>query len=101
MTVRASVLVLATFALTLSAQAGAAAAAPILPAQDRSGALLKYQALTPADRQATLEAFTQKKVSSGAFDTLDGCMLRQTTEPDAGRVKLAKTVADCAKETGF
>ncbi|WP_029002328.1 hypothetical protein [Azorhizobium doebereinerae] len=96
-----TLLVLASFACSVAAHAEAAAAAPILPNQDKPGAVLKYQALPPNDRMATLEAFTQKKISGAAFDTLDACTLRETTEADAGRAKLAKTIADCAKETGF
>ncbi len=100
-TVRTSFVAVGALFLTFTVQAEGVAAAPILPAQDRPGAVLKYQVLTPPDRQATLEAFTEKKVSGAKFDTLDACTLRETTEPDASRVKLAKVIADCVKETGF
>ncbi|MFG1395505.1 hypothetical protein [Roseixanthobacter pseudopolyaromaticivorans] len=74
---------------------------PITPAQDKPGAVLRYQRLGPEDRQATLEAFTGAKISNlGAFDSLDACTLRETTEDDASRAKLGKTIADCQKELG-
>lgn len=78
----------------------AASAAPIPPQQDKAGALLKYQVLTPPDRRATLDAFMGRKLSDGAFTALDACTLRQATEDNAGRVKLSATIAACAKETG-
>lgn len=99
--VRTSFIAVGALFLTIAAHAEAVAAAPILPDQDRPGAVLRYQAMTPPDRLATLEAFTQQKVPAAKFDTLDACTLRETTEPDATRVKLAKVIADCVKETGF
>ncbi|OYX02217.1 MAG: hypothetical protein B7Z15_19085 [Rhizobiales bacterium 32-66-8] len=80
---------------------GFAQAAPILPAEDKPGSVLRYQALLTPDRQATLEAFTGKKLRAGPeFDDLDACTLRETTEPDAARARLGKTIADCMKELG-
>jgi len=80
---------------------GIAQAAPILPAEDKPGAVIRYQALLTPDRQATLEAFTGKKLRIGPeFDDLDSCTLRETTEPDATRARLGKTIADCMKELG-
>ncbi|MFG1423897.1 hypothetical protein [Roseixanthobacter liquoris] len=74
---------------------------PITPAQDKAGAVLKYQRLGPDDRRATLEAFTGAKIANdSAFDNLDACTLRETTEDDANRAKLGKTIADCQKELG-
>lgn len=99
--VRASIAVVGLLFFTAAAHAQAVGAAPILPNQDRPGAVLKYQVLTPPERQATLEAFTQAKVAGAKFENMDACTLRETTEPDAARVKLAKVIADCAKETGF
>ncbi len=98
---RASIAAVGTLIFTIAAHAQGVVAAPILPDQDKPGAVLKYQVLTPPDRQATLEAFTQAKVSGAKFENMDACTLRETTEPDAARVKLAKVIADCAKETGF
>ncbi|MFG1464396.1 hypothetical protein V5F77_16010 [Xanthobacter sp. DSM 24535] len=75
-----------------------ARADPITPAQDKAGAVMRYQRLGPNDRLATLEAFAGQKLSDSAFDNLDACTLRETTETDGGRAKLAKTVADCRTE---
>lgn len=98
---RTTIAAVGTLFLTFAAHAQGVVAAPILPSQDKPGAVLKYQVLTPPDRLATLEAFTQAKVTGAKFDNMDACTLRETTEPDAARVKLAKVIADCAKETGF
>lgn len=79
-----------------------ALADPILPAQDKSGSLLKYQALSTADRKATLEAFTGKPLQPGAlFDNLDACTLRQTTEPGGETMRVSKAIAVCVKELGL
>ena len=72
---------------------------PILPAQDKTGSLMKYQALSTADRKATLEAFTGKPLQPGnVFDNLDACTLRQTTEPGGETMRLSKAVTACVKE---
>ncbi|TCT03504.1 hypothetical protein [Aquabacter spiritensis] len=77
----------------------AAQAEPILPAQDRAGALLKYQLLVVQDRRATLEAFTGKSMRNQAvFQNLDACTLRQTTEDGAAGMRLSKVIAACVKE---
>lgn len=89
------------FAVTVSASL-AVEAAPILPAQDKAGDVNTYQALAPADRMATLEAFTGKTVRPGSvFDNLDACTLRATTEPSAGSMRLSKIIPACEKELGF
>lgn len=80
----------------------AAHAAPILPAQDKAGDVNTYQALAPADRMATLEAFTGKTIRPGSvFDNLDACTLRATTEPSAGSMRLSKVIPACEKELGY
>ncbi len=80
----------------------AAQAAPILPAQDKAGDVNTYQALAPADRMATLEAFTGKTLRPGdVFDNLDACTLRATTEPSAGSMRLSKVIPACEKELGY
>lgn len=79
-----------------------ALADPILPAQDKAGSLMKYQALATADRKATLEAFTGKPLQPGAvFDNLDACTLRQTTEDGSQSMRLSKAIAGCVKELGL
>lgn len=79
-----------------------ALADPILPAQDKSGSLMKYQALATADRKATLEAFIGKPLPAGAtFDNLDACTLRQTTEPGGESMRVSKAIAGCVKELGL
>ncbi|GGF60502.1 hypothetical protein GCM10007301_20300 [Azorhizobium oxalatiphilum] len=93
-----SVVTLAVLSLIPLAQASAA---PIQPKQDRAGVLRQYQALTPADRQATIEAFTGRKISGSTFNTMDACTLRQGTEANAGSARLATTLAGCAKEAGL
>lgn len=82
--------------------ASGALADPILPTQDKAGSLLKYQALTAADRRATLEAFTGKSLKKDTtFDNLDACTLRQTTEDNAASLRLSKAIAGCVKELGL
>ncbi|MBA4788943.1 MAG: hypothetical protein H2042_04520 [Rhizobiales bacterium] len=82
--------------------ASGALADPILPTQDKAGSLLKYQALTTADRRATLEAFSgQSMKSDSTFENLDACTLRQTTEDNAASLRLSKAVAGCVKELGL
>ncbi|MDE1567794.1 hypothetical protein [Aquabacter sediminis] len=89
------------FAATVSVSL-AAHAAPILPAQDKAGDVNTYQALAPADRMATLEAFTGKAIRPGSvFDNLDACTLRATTEPSAGSMRLSKVIPACEKELGY
>ncbi|MFG1428368.1 hypothetical protein [Roseixanthobacter glucoisosaccharinicivorans] len=91
----------ALFVCALALAPVAAFADPITPAQDKPGSVLKYQRLGPDDRQATLEAFTGAKITNlTAFDSLDACTLRETTESDASHAKLGKTIADCQKELG-
>ncbi|MGU3493561.1 hypothetical protein ACLBXM_05905 [Xanthobacteraceae bacterium A53D] len=97
--VRISLFALPTLALAL-ATAGAASAAPILPKNDRAGALMRYQVMIPADRQATIEAFTNRKLSAGAFHVLDTCTMRETTDAGARSARLATTISGCVKETG-
>lgn len=94
-------IVVLAFAATLSAGL-AVEAAPILPAQDKAGDVNTYQALAPADRMATLEAFTGKTVRPGSvFENLDACTLRATTEPSAGSMRLSKVIPACEKELGY
>lgn len=82
--------------------ASGALADPILPTQDKAGSLLKYQALTTADRRATLEAFSGQSMKADAtFQNLDACTLRQTTEDNAASLRLSKAVAGCVKELGL
>ena len=89
------------FAILVSASL-AAHAAPILPAQDKAGDVNTYQALAPADRMATLEAFTGKTIRPGSvFDNLDACTLRATTEPTANSMRLSKVIPACEKELGY
>lgn len=76
-----------------------ALADPIPSAQDKAGSLLKYQALTAADRRATLEAFTGKPMKNETvFENLDACTLRQTTEDNAASLRLSKAIEGCVKE---
>lgn len=91
-------LVLAGFIVSLST----ASADPILPAQDKAGSLMKYQALIASDRRATLEAFTGKSMKNdAAFGNLDACTLRQTTEDGAASMRLSKAITGCVKELGL
>lgn len=94
---------LSLFALAVALSASLpVAAAPILPAQDKAGDVNTYQALAPADRMATLEAFTGKTIRPGSvFDNLDACTLRATTEPSAGSARLGKIIPACEKELGY
>ena len=79
-----------------------AEAAPIQPAQDKAGSVVAYQGLVTTERMATLEAFTGKTVRPGsAFDNLDACTLRSTTEPSADRLRLSKVISACQKELGL
>lgn len=77
-------------------------ATPIVPAKDKAGSLPAYQLLSTDDRKATLEAFTGEAISSdAAFENLDSCVLRQSTEPDARSARLGKTIEGCRQELGL
>lgn len=81
---------------------GSAYAAPILPAQDKPGSLMRYQQLVTADRRATLEVFTGKSLANDAvFSNLDACTLRQTTEDGARSMRLSTAISTCTRELGL
>ncbi len=95
---RTHLLVLASLLATLSG----AVADPIVPAQEKAGSLMKYQALVTQDRRATLEAFTGKSMKNATvFENLDACTLRQTTEDGASSMRVSKAIAGCVKELGI
>lgn len=89
--------------LAIAALAGATpSAAASSASKQKADSLTAYQLMQPDERQAALETLTGTKLSSFTqFDTLDACVLREASEPTAGRAKLSATVAGCQRETGI